>query len=156
MTKNSEGFHEVNFYVDQMPGCCGIGVVFNFEEDSGHEWDWRSSRQVNKKPEYKTKKEQVDALYKNILGDTGNPSGDYFTTLMITLVSSYAKDGSHQFKELEDKLLEEGWTINQVFINPNHGNEVTVYSKYFPERDMHPKELAELNGDYYDDDDDVY
>jgi hypothetical protein len=134
-------YRKVNFEIEQMAGCCGIGVVFSFEEGPDTEYTysgWNTVR-VPVKPEFVTKEEQAEELYKRILKETWGPEaryGNQYSQLMISLVSNYAnnRDNKHQFPELEDLLIKEGWTIYSVFINPNHGNEVTLYGKYFPER----------------------
>jgi hypothetical protein len=143
-------YRKVDFAVDQMPGCCGIGVVFEFQESGG--WDytgWRKAKSI-----FITKEEQAEELYKRILEETWGSKARYgennsYSQLMISLVSNYAdnRDNKHQFPELEELLLKEGWTIYSVFINPNHGNEVTLYGKYFPERNKHPDDEEEENED---------
>jgi hypothetical protein len=141
-------YRKVLFDVDQMPGCCGIAVVFSFEEVGEYTYHgWEATRKRNQ-VEFVTKEEQAEELYKRILEETWGKKaryGDHYSQLMISLVSNYAdkRDNKHQFPELEDVLLKEGWTIYSVFINPNHGNEVTLYGKYFPERNKHPDDEEE-------------
>jgi hypothetical protein len=130
-------YRKVDFTVDQMPGCCGIGVVCAFQESG--EWDYTGWRRKPAKSIFITKEEQAEELYKRILEETWGSKARYgegYSQLMISLVSNYADNraNKHQFPELEDLLIKEGWTIYSVFINPNHGNEVTLYGKYFPER----------------------
>jgi hypothetical protein len=143
-------YRKVGFEIEQMPGCCGIGVVFSFEETPDTEYvysGWKATP-VPVKPDFVTKEEQAEELYKRILEETWGPKaryGGHYSQLMISLVSNYAdkRDNKQQFPELEDVLLKEGWTIYSVFINPNHGNEVTLYGKYFPERNKHPDDEDE-------------
>jgi hypothetical protein len=130
-------YRKVDFTVDQMPGCCGIGVVCEFQESG--EWDYTGWRRKPAKSIFITKEEQAEELYKRILEETWGSKARYgegYSQLMISLVSNYADNraNKHQFPELEDLLIKEGWTIYSVFINSNHGNEVTLYGKYFPER----------------------
>jgi hypothetical protein len=157
-TKNKEpSLFEIEFSVYQLEHCCGIGEVGGFRELSGGPQWWGGPAD---EPKFHTKKEQVDDLYKRIVEETWSARKDqYYSCLLITLISCYEaaktknsitpahkKAGDAQFPELEEKLLEEGWIISQVFINPNHGNEVTMYTKYFPDRDKDPYE------DEYDED----
>jgi hypothetical protein len=143
-------YRKVSFEIEQMAGCCGIGVVFSFEEGTHTEYTYSGWNTVcvPVKPEFVTKEEQAEELYKRILKETWGPGtryGDHYSQLMISLVSNYAdnRDNKQQFPELEELLLKEGWTIYSVFINPNHGNEVTLYGKYFPERNKHPDDEEE-------------
>jgi hypothetical protein len=143
-------YRKVNFEIEQMAGCCGIGVVFSFQEKDEFEYvyhGWNSVREETPL-EFVTKEEQAEELYKRILEETWGKKaryGDGYSQLMISLVSNYAdkRDNKHQFPELEELLIKEGWTIYSVFINPNHGNEVTLYGKYFPERNKHPDDEEE-------------
>lgn len=137
MTKK---YAKMMFEVDEMPGCCGIGIAYHFNARENGYYDWYS--RSTKKPDllFTTKKQQAEDCYKDILNKT-----DDYTQVLVSLVSSYHKgngkpEGSHQWPELEEVLLREGWTIFSVFINPNHGNEVTLYGKYFPERDRETDE----------------
>lgn len=138
--KQKKTFKRLNFWTEDMPGCCGIQVVANFQEapveyDYGDDWMSAPKRKYPR-PLFATKKEQIDDLYERVVKATDSPC------LLISLVSRWnqteGKDkqkDTAQLPELADKLLEEGWEINQVFINPVHGNnEVTLYSKTFPER----------------------
>lgn len=153
--KEKPQFKELNFSVQQFPGCCGIGVISGFRLDEGSH-NWHTGRTSVAKKKYLTLEEQADACYKKILKETWG-DWDSYSYLQIALVSHYSdshdnpkeKRGQAQYPELQEKLIAEGWTIQQVFINPNHGNEITVYSKYFPERDKYPME-----GNHDDDDDD--
>jgi hypothetical protein len=149
-------FKEKTFQLEQLPGCCGVGVISYFKDeeptyDYSRGWTPKRTAPRNK---YETKEEQAEACYKKFIEQTWDEDDAYddnaYSYLMITLVSNYDKPmngfkaGDHQYPEMEEILLREGWNINQVFINPNHGNEVTVYSKYFPERD---KLLHDEDGD---------
>lgn len=143
LSKPRKKYRKILFEVDQLPGCCGIGAICQFEEEDMWEYSFRDWQSRAKRPAlFATKQEQAEELYQRILHETWGPSaryGDGYSQLMISLVSNYAKDGAHQQPELEQVLLKEGWTVYSVFINPNHGNEVTLYGKYFPERDKHPE-----------------
>jgi hypothetical protein len=164
-TKKSKGkFAKMEFGLCSLNYCCGIGEVGSFrEEESRYEW-WPKEKNVPAEKPYATKEEQAEACYAEIVQKTGsgdNWGDDFFSQLVITLVSSYGSDqgvhkkDSHQWPEMEDILLREGWTIWSVFINPNHGNEVTVYGKYFPDRIKHPDDEDnddDGDGDDYDDD----
>ena len=130
-------YRDIAFEVEALVGCCGIGVVFQFEEMEESNGYWGSPAIPLK---HATKEAQAKACYKEILEKTekGNTWGDdKFTTLLISLVSKYKtpRDGQEaQFPELAALLVKEGWKIDQQFVNPNHGNEVILYSKHFPER----------------------
>jgi hypothetical protein len=136
MTKKTgtKKYPEIHFGIDELPYCCGIGVPCGFNEDVGYTGYWWGGESTKPKKLYKTREEQAEALYKNILSENG--LSDQYPYLIISLVSNYSsgdKKGTAQLPELQDILIREEWTINQVFINPNHGNEITVFSKYFPE-----------------------
>lgn len=140
----SKKLPKLEFSIEQMPGCCGIGVVAHFKEEEGG-YDWRTEKVKRVKRIFETKEEQAEDCYKRILEDTWNESiyGEHYAQLLISLVSNYQGKPAGkdiQFPELQDVLIREGWTIHSVFINPNHGNEVTLFGKYFPERDELPKE----------------
>lgn len=132
------------FCVGQLGWCCGVGVIGGFDDDTGY-YDWVAPKL------YTTREEQAEGCYKDILEGTTKEDGDgYYVQLLLTLVSSYGPGngkttGSAQFPELEEILIREGWTIASVFINPRHGNEVTMYTKYFPERHMTVKEFEEMD-----------
>jgi hypothetical protein len=168
-TKKSKGkFAKMDYSLCSLNFCCGIGEVGSFREEEDHrDWgDWRNHRpkMIIAEKLFATKEEQAQACYDDIVKRTGsgdNFGDDFFSQLLITLVSSYGSDqgshkkDSHQWPEMEDILLREGWTIWSVFINPNHGNEVTVYGKYFPDRIKHPDDEDnddDGDGDDYDDD----
>lgn len=140
----------IDFGVDEFPGCCGIEVVARFKEEEGvytypgGYWGnpkWRAARNHHSSVE-----EQIDDLYNRILEHTSCPC------VLITLVSRFEhndqgyKAGEAQLPLLHEKLIAEDWQINQVFINPEHGdNEVTLYTKTFPER-------QESRGNFVEDD----
>lgn len=138
----SKKFPQLTFHVSQLPGCCGIGVVHNFE-DAEPQYDWRTGKQKRLERPFKTKEEQAEGCYKGLLEATCYPR-DHYAQLLIALVSNYEgiKNEAKQVQrpELQDLLIREGWTIHSVFINPNHGNEVTLFGKYFPERHEVPEE----------------
>jgi hypothetical protein len=146
-------YPEKTFEVSQLNCCCGIGEVgFFHDEEDRYEWRWNGQRELieKAKKKYATKEQQAEACYRQILAKTceGGYDGQYYSQLLVSLVSSYGPDnsqeeGSAQFPELEEILLREGWTIYSVFINPNHGNEVTLYGKYFPDRTKHPDDEEE-------------
>jgi hypothetical protein len=150
-------YPDLSYQVGNMNGCCGIGVVSNFTDSHG-EWDYSdwNSRYKPAKKKYVTKREQAQACYNAFIDETakGGRYGDtFYSQLLVSLVSSYGKNndvavGSHQNQDLQDILLENGWVIYSVFINPNHGNEVTLFGKYFPERDKVP---SDDEGDDLDD-----
>ena len=149
-------FPKIDFGVQQLPGCCGIGVVGYFEEETGG-YDYRLNRVREAKTGFASAKAQANDCYERILKDTWDGWNDY-TYLQISLVSNYVggdKPGTAQLPALQQKLIDEGWTINMVFINPNHGNEVTLFSKYFPERLEKPNERQLEEDDWDLDDDDV-
>jgi hypothetical protein len=148
--KEKKLFPKKQFYVAQLPGCCGIGVISDIQDSEGT-WDFSRGSYGRMRPakkEFFTKEEQAEAVYKEMVERTASDGwgiGDgFYSQLLISLVSNYDRDfnerlaGQHQFPELQDILLREGWTIYSVFVNPNHKNEVTLYGKYFPERDKHP------------------
>lgn len=174
-TKNKEKkqFKKLTFHICQLPGCCGIGIISSFDEEQGrYEYlDWRHDRFVKAKPKFATEEEQAQDAYDRLIADTwwttrkdGSEDYDDYSCLMISLVSAYSSarpfPSKHptgvQFPALQDILIREGWQINQVFINPNHGNEVTLFTKYFPDRktleddyDGNERE-GELEEDYFD------
>lgn len=139
------------FCVGQLGWCCGVGEIGGFEDEARY-YSWFDTRRSLAKKLYFTREEQAEACYKDILERTTKEDGDgYYVQLLLTLVSSYGPEngktaGSAQFPELEEILIREGWTIASVFINPSHGNEVTMYTKYFPERHMTVKEFEEMDG----------
>jgi hypothetical protein len=161
MATKKNKFPKMNYELLSLNYCCGIGEVGRFrEQEDGYDWgNWGNgftSKQVKAEKLYKTKEEQAEACYADIVQKTGsgdNFGDDFFSQLIITLVSSYGSDqgghkkDSHQWQEMEDILLREGWTIWSVFVNPNHGNEVTVYGKYFPDRITHPDDMMEEDED---------
>lgn len=157
--KSKKQFPRLSFYVEQLPGCCGIGVVSNIKDEEGG-WNSRSYRAEPPKKIHETKEEQAEALYKEIVERTksGGWDGDFYSQVLISLVSNYDRSfspgraGQHQNQELQDILLREGWTIYSVFINPNHGNEVTLYGKYFSDRTVHPDDLEEEEEDHDEED----
>jgi hypothetical protein len=115
-------------------------------------YDYFSGKREEVKPKYATREEQAEACYKDFLKETnggGDYGDDFYSQLLVSVVSSYGpenapeKVGTAQYPELEEILLREGWTIYSVFINPNHGNEVTLYGKYFPDRTKHPDDEEE-------------
>jgi hypothetical protein len=138
-------YPEKTFEVYQLNCCCGIGEVGMFRDKEPY-YDYFSGKREEVKPKYATREEQAEACYREFVEETKN--GDdwvdgQYSQVLVSLVSSYGPDNSHeegtaQFPELEEILLREGWTIYSVFINPNHGNEVTLYGKYFPDRTKHP------------------
>ncbi len=143
MTKKNKAkllYPALTFYMEELPGCCGIGVAANIHEEQPHYYyDGRRVRTTTIKKEHATREEQAEACYKEILkrsaGKDSWSEDGYYSQLLVSLVSNYAeKKDTHQNQALEDLLLKEGWSIYSVFINPNHGNEVTLYGKYFPER----------------------
>jgi hypothetical protein len=155
-TKNKpvKKYKDLDFQVEELPGCCGVGIVYYFEEKRGA-YNWQSGRYSRVTGKHATLEAQAEACYKEILERTWQEGtfGNNYSYLQIALVSNYVngdKVGSAQLPELQEKLLEKGWTINMVFINPNHGNEVTVYSKYFPERNTLPKDdFEELHDEIF-------
>ena len=142
-----------NISVGQLGWCCGVGEIGGFEDETGY-YDWYSRKRSPVEKLYVTREEQAEACYKEILERTAKEDGDgYYTQLLLTLVSSYGPgngrtEGSAQFPELEEILIREGWTVASVFINPRHGNEVTMYTKYFPERHMTVEEFHGMGGDW--------
>jgi hypothetical protein len=147
-------YPEKEFQVAQLNFCCGIGEVGSFQdEEDRYDWNWNGPRQLisKAKKKYATREQQAEACYQEILSETctGGYDGEYYSQLLISLVSNYGPDsdqekrGTAQYPELEEILLREGWTIYSVFINPNHGNEVTLYGKYFPDRTKHPDDEEE-------------
>lgn len=146
-------FKRIQCYTEEFPGCCGISVICNLREEEG-EYDypngyWRGARWKAARAKFATKEEQIDDLYKRIVDSIETPCA------LLSLVSRWnqtegknKQEGTMQLPELHDKLLEEGWQINQVFINPVHGdNEVTLFSKVFPEktgsRDLEDEDWSE-------------
>lgn len=139
-TKEKKTYKELTFYVEDFPGCCGIQVVGSFREEGGHytypNGMWGGGKWNPAKNKYVTAEEQAEAVYKKILKETECPC------LTVSLVSRWnqtegknKEEGTAQLPALHDILIREGWQINQVFINPVHGdNEVTLFTKVFPER----------------------
>jgi len=126
MTTSKKRYPKLLSEMAQFPGCCGIGVIYDIREDDGENW-WQSTPVKVDRP-YKTRLQQAKAWY-----DTDIKGQSEYATLMISLVSAYKGTNVHQHQHVEELLIKKGWTINSVFINPNHGNEITLYSKYFPE-----------------------
>lgn len=147
-----EKFKRVNFYLDQQMGCCGIGVIYQFRDDSDHySYDWEGRRNVLKKAvTFDTREEVAEDCYTRMLEEGQN---DCYSYLTLSLVSKYYKPtkkelediwsyeerervkklgGTAQFPELEVILKREGWKRIE-FLNPNHGNKVAIYSKDFKE-----------------------
>jgi hypothetical protein len=134
----------INFYIDALPGCCGVGVIYNIKEEDEYKYTghYGDGRRVRAKRRYFTKEEQAQACYDRlvkVLENEDNFDHQYgsagYNTYLITLVSNYAEKGTDdqgQFPELQDVLLANGWQINQVVVNPNHGNEITLFSKHDP------------------------
>lgn len=129
-------FRNLRFYVDQLPGCCGIGVVANFEEEEEFRYYWGNHKEQSEAP-WATLEEQAEDCYKRILEKTWGETtdGDEYSTLMITLVSKYkdTKKGP-QLPALAALLKKKRWKVAEKFINPNHGNEVTLFVKHFGNR----------------------
>lgn len=131
-------YREWRFYHDQFSGCCGIGIFCRFQQapthDLDYETDWRRPQKKVNDTKFDTMEEVAEDLYQRMIKYAEELS--YYTTYQIALVSHYdtgPNAGTHQFQELEDILLREEWVITQVFINPNHGNEITLFTKHFPE-----------------------
>lgn len=132
-TKTKKKFKKITFGIDEFPYCCGIGVPCGFREDEGG-YSWEKGKYVSARNIYETEEEQAEALYKEMIEH--NEQVSQYSYLTIALVSNYKNKGAEdqgQLPKFQDILIREDWTINQVFINPNHGNELTVFSKYFPE-----------------------
>ena len=158
-------YQKINFVVEQFPGCCGIGIACYFEEASEYDYQWYWQAGISKKvqnPTFKTEQEQAEDCYKRILNQVFEE--EKYTTCMIALVSKYEggkrgdekwatnKDGSieRQFGALQDLLVENGWEITHQFINPNHGNENTVFTIHFPPL------VEEYNKAFNDEDNGIY
>ncbi len=150
MTKE---YPRINFDIDQLPGCCGIGVVgrFNTEHPSYYD-NYGRRREARTKEMFSTAKKQAEDCYKRLVdetyGEDAAVNDNSFSTLIITLVSYYRDKPAPdhiQLPELHNILIRKGWEISQKFINPNHGNEVTMYTKYFPERVDNFEEAVEAS-----------
>jgi hypothetical protein len=153
-------FRRINFYVDELPGCCGVGVIHAFKEEDEYKHNSFGHRKRTKR-RFFTREEQAQACYEKLLKFLTGEIDDYtfgyatYNTYIITLVSNYKDKGADdqgQFPELQDVLLANGWQINQVVVNPNHDNEITMFSKYDPTWGQDAEEEDE--DDEYDDDED--
>lgn len=137
---------DITFQIEEMPGCCGIGVVCCFDEEEAFRWTNWGERKHPVPGKYETPEEQAEACYKSILNKTWGKGaipddwadGTEYSTLQISLVSKYRNDGPPQFPALQTLLKRKQWRTLS-FINPNHGNQVTLFTKHFPRR----KELYE-------------
>lgn len=142
MTKK---YRDITFSVDQLPGCCGIGVAYSFAEQPAIDYQHWGYKGVAVAPKYSTEREQAEAAYEEIINTLF--MDNQYTTGYITLVSKYRDEGprsdpeymkngdgtlKRQFPALQDLLVKKGWDVNHQFINPNHGNEITVFSIHFP------------------------
>lgn len=111
---------ELTSDVNGFPGCCGIGVLCNFEIDSEGDYRYDKAQATPK---------EFEKWYKS---DVRYARGEY-RHLMVTLVSSYKGSKTEQIPGFIEWLeKEKGWEKSSVFVNPNHGNEVTVLQKTFP------------------------
>lgn len=149
--KEKKLFADLNYSIDSMEGCCGVGVVHGFEEDIGY-YDWNIRGTAYPRKKYTTRLEQAEACYKKFMKETKlGGFHDSYEQLLITLVSKYKNDAKPpQFQELQDVLIREGWTIYSVFINHRHGNELTLFGLARPEvLDIHG---GSSDGDIDDDD----
>jgi hypothetical protein len=157
--------NKITFHITEMPGCCGIGVANGFSADAGAgRWVYRGGRDrfIPQKGKFDTPEEQARNCLDRILKHSWDKDNSYsvsdgnYSCVYVNLISNYSEredqpdEKRMQFPALQDLLIAEGWVINNVFINPNHGNEITVFSKYFPDRD---KNLDEYYDDNEDDDD---
>lgn len=156
------------FSIDQFPGCCGIGVAYSFREQDAVDYRGWGYKGVEVKPKYSTEQEQAEAAYDDIINDLFMEN--QYTTGYITLVSKYRDEGprsdpeymkngdgtlKRQFPALQDLLVAKGWEVNHKFVNPNHGNEVTVFSIHFPHLIDEFGEQFDLE-DGYDEEEDVW
>lgn len=121
-TKKSEILYStLRYEVNDFPSCCGICVVSEFTVNTA--WGRLSDEKY-------TAKQQAQEVYPRIVDSIQNFGA---TTALIALVSNYRGENTGQLPELEKELQKQGWQINQVAINGKTGNEITLYSKHFPE-----------------------
>lgn len=141
MSKKKQ-FPYKDFELEEYPSCCGIGCITEIREEESSYSGWA---QPPKPPKlrFTTRTEQaidfVERVEKRLTAsETGYAQG------LVALVSRYkeerprdwysGKEGEivkSQAPEIEEQLLKNGWTIYNVFINPKHGNEITLYGKFF-------------------------
>lgn len=142
---------KMNFGISELPGCCGIAVVNSFMIEDEYEYgygSWEQNRRKLVKPKYETLEEQAEFCYQELVAKSYEEADyDKYTTLLVSLVTKYQNPEEEgvkaQFPELAKILDREGWDKVKTFINPNHGNEVTLWIKHFPER---VQELLDENG----------
>jgi hypothetical protein len=138
------------FNIDQYPYCCGIDVACGFtiksfdpvkeaaakkaDEDlrarhrAGQYW-WGNYTPANPKTLPQIHKWYVDQIKKSRAAQI----------VQAALISKYKVpiDGrTEQVPGLIEYLVKKQWVIQQVFINPAHGNEITIVQKKFRGRNM--------------------
>jgi len=140
MSKKKEMFYVINDYpqVDDYPGCCGIDIINGFDVDKINGED---KEDVDEGIFTESSLHQV--LYRHILKKRIRRN------VQIALVSKYKElNGGlrEQIPGFIDFLVKEKkWKVLDKFVNPNHGNQVTVLSKTFAKK----KEKQEPQGNYY-------
>ena len=116
MTKAGEkySFYEGDIYQEDFPGCCGVDVLTGFDvypDTYGVELGPKLYNKI-----YKVMCAKREMRY-----------------VQVSLVSKYKTGKKEQIPGFIDWLIKEKkWVKNAKFINPNHGNEVTVLGKVFP------------------------
>jgi len=140
MSKKKEAFYAITEYpqVDDYPGCCGIDIINGFEVDHMHGED-----EENVDEGILSESSMHKALYKHILDNRSRRN------VQVALVSKYKEPdsrGTEQIPGFIDFLVKEKkWKVLDKFVNPNHGNQVTVLSKTFA-KNKEPKSQGNYVG----------
>lgn len=129
MTKTKPEYYPINFSLDQLPTCCGIGVFCGFSQTP--RYSGFGSKRKQEEPKFSTREEQAEDVIQRMNSRVGE---DGYTTFIVSLVTRY--EGSTEPTEwtVLAKMMEKyGWEAHHIFVNPNSGNEITMLSRHFPE-----------------------
>lgn len=151
--KSKATLPKMEYSCGQMGHCCGIAEIGGFEHDTGG-YNWHTGKHYSAKLVHETKEEQAEACYKSFIEETGEEG---YALLLLSLVTKYGKHdyahhkaGESQWPEMEAILKREKWRVYKRFINPFHGNEVTLYGMYFDDRAKDKRHLDDRDDDYDD------
>lgn len=128
-------YREIKFSFSQSDYCCGVVVIGDFTEMAAMSW--------NRTPAGKTfpdARARNINLYKKLINELEECSSSFFDgdneqehtycygLVTATLVKKHEGGDTEQVEGLIDYLQEEGWKIDNEFVNPKTGNTVVHMS----------------------------
>ena len=144
MSEKLYQLREHSFQMDQYPNCCGIDVATGFYVDETTEEEYKKQlAEFNK--EYKNasnwwrpdppakplKLAAVHKWYEKKIRDRRAAA-----RVQLALITKYKSTGKEQVPGLSEYLQKKGYEVQQVFINPAHGNEITILQKTWKNRNL--------------------